>query len=104
MDFDVECKEPRDILPCDRPFSFLLGKRGDGEGDVAGIGAKQTRLEIDRTQNGARFAELEKLTGADTDADLSEVLVELRQTQTAYQAALQSGSQALSMSLLDYLR
>jgi flagellar hook-associated protein 3 FlgL len=71
---------------------------------IADIGAKQTRLEIDRTQNAARFAELEKLTGADTDADLSEVLVELRQAQTAYQAALQSGSQALSMSLLDYLR
>ncbi len=71
---------------------------------IADIGAKQTRLEIDRSQNASRFAELEKLTGADTDADLSEVLVELRQTQTAYQAALQSGSQALSMSLLDYLR
>jgi flagellar hook-associated protein 3 FlgL len=71
---------------------------------IADIGAKQTRLEIDRTQNAARFAELEKLMGAETDADLSEVLVELRQTQTAYQAALQSGSQALSMSLLDYLR
>ncbi len=71
---------------------------------VADIGAKQTRLEIDRKQNASRFAELEKLTGADTDADLAEVLVELRQTQTAYQAALQSGSQALSMSLLDYLR
>jgi flagellar hook-associated protein 3 FlgL len=71
---------------------------------IADIGAKQTRLETDRTQNAARFAELEKLMGAETDADLSEVLVELRQTQTAYQAALQSGSQALSMSLLDYLR
>jgi flagellar hook-associated protein 3 FlgL len=71
---------------------------------VADIGAKQTRLELDRKQNASRFAELEKLTGADTDADLAEVLVELRQAQTAYQAALQSGSQALSMSLLDYLR
>jgi flagellar hook-associated protein 3 FlgL len=71
---------------------------------VADIGAKQTRLEIDRSQNAARFAELEKLTGAETDADLSQVLVELRQAQTAYQAALQSGSQALSLSLLDYLR
>jgi flagellar hook-associated protein 3 FlgL len=71
---------------------------------VADIGAKQTRLDVDRVQNAARFAELEKLMGAETDADLSQVLVELRQSQTAYQAALQSGSQALSMSLLDYLR
>lgn len=71
---------------------------------IADIGAKQTRLEIDRKQNEARFAELEKLVGAETDADLAQVLVELKQTQTAYQAALKSGSQALSMSLLDYLR
>jgi len=71
---------------------------------IADIGAKQTRLEIDRAQNSSRFAELEKLVGTETDADLSQVLVELKQTQTAYQAALQTGSQALSMSLLDYLR
>ena len=70
---------------------------------IADMGAKQTRLEADRSQNTARFAELEKLIGAETDADLSETIVELTQAQTAYQAALQSGSKALSMSLLDYL-
>lgn len=72
--------------------------------NIADIGAKQTRLETDRTQNASRFAELEKLTGAETDVDISETIVELTQAQTAYEAALKSGSQALQMSLLDYLR
>lgn len=71
---------------------------------MSSIGAKQSRLEANAAQNDARFAELDKLTGAETDADLSQVVVKLTQAQTAYQAALQSGSQILKMSLLDYVR
>ncbi len=40
----------------------------------------------------------------DTNADLATVITELTQTQTAYQAALESGSKILSMSLLNYLQ
>ena len=71
---------------------------------MSGIGAKQTRLEADRGQNEARFVELDKLTSAETDADLPSTVVKLTQAQTAYQAALQSGSKILEMSLLDYIR
>ena len=71
---------------------------------LSGIGAKQTRLEADRNQNESRFAELDRLTSAETDADLPSTVVQLTQAQTAYQAALQSGSRILSMSLLDYIR
>ena len=39
----------------------------------------------------------------DTNADLATVITQLDQTQTAYQAALESGSKVLSLSLLDYL-
>ena len=71
---------------------------------LSGIGAKQTRLEADRSQNESRFAELDRLTSAETDADLPSTVVQLTQAQTAYQAALQSGAKILSMSLLDYIR
>ena len=71
---------------------------------LSGIGAKQGRLEADRTQNEARFGELEKLTSAETDVDLPSAVVKLTQAQTAYQAALESGSKILNMSLLDYIR
>ena len=71
---------------------------------LSDIGAKQTRLEADGSQNEARFAELENLTAAETDIDLSQVVVKLTQAQTAYQAALQSGAEILKMSLLDYVR
>lgn len=70
---------------------------------LSGIGAKQTRLESDQTQNEARFNELDKLIGSEVDADIPSTIVQLTRAQTAYQAALQSGSKMLNMSLLDYL-
>ncbi len=71
---------------------------------MSGIGAKQTRLESDQTQNESRFADLDKLIGAEVDADIPSTVVQLTRAQTAYQAALQSGSKILNMSLLDYIR
>ncbi len=73
-------------------------------GAVGDLASTQTRLEGDQAQNEARFSELEKLTSKETDADLSETIVKLTQTQTAYQAALQVGAQVMRVSLLDYLR
>ncbi|MDD5349004.1 MAG: flagellar hook-associated protein FlgL [Chthoniobacteraceae bacterium] len=71
---------------------------------ISGIGAVQTRLESNDTQNQARFASLQSLTSQETDVDLAPTVVKLTQTQTAYQAALQSGAQILQTSLLDYLK
>jgi flagellar hook-associated protein 3 FlgL len=71
---------------------------------VSTLATTQTRLEGNLAQNEARFSELEKSTSKETDADLSETIVKLTQTQTAYQAALQVGAQVMRVSLLDYLR
>jgi flagellar hook-associated protein 3 FlgL len=42
-------------------------------------------------------------TSNDTNADLAQTLTLLSQTQTAYQAALESGVMVMSSSLLNYL-
>jgi flagellar hook-associated protein 3 FlgL len=73
-------------------------------GTMSDLGATQARLESVQQDNGSRFAELESLTSADTDADIAQTMVKLTQTQATYQAALQSGAQLLQHSLLDYLR
>lgn len=39
-----------------------------------------------------------------TSADLAQTLTQLDQTQTAYQAALQSGTMVMRMSILDYIQ
>jgi flagellar hook-associated protein 3 FlgL len=40
----------------------------------------------------------------DTNADLAQTLTQLSQTQTAYQAALESGTMVMSLSLLNFLQ
>ncbi len=67
-------------------------------------GAVQMRLEASANQASSRSLSVDGLVSQETDADLAETLVHLSQTQTAYQAALQSGAQIMGRSLLDYLR
>jgi flagellar hook-associated protein 3 FlgL len=67
-------------------------------------GAIQSRLEATEAFNKERGTAIEGQVSKEVDADLAETLVKLSQTQTAYQAALQSGAKALNLSLMDYLR
>ena len=71
---------------------------------VSANGVIQARLEAANTTSRDRSLALQKQVSDEADADLAQTLVKLNQTQTAYQAALQSGSSILKLSLLDYLR
>ncbi len=71
---------------------------------LAEHGAIQTRIELNQSQQKDRAASLESLVSADADADLPSTIVKLNQTQTAYQAALQSAASIMRLSLLDYLK
>ncbi len=67
-------------------------------------GAIQGRLETTQVLNAERGLAIEEQVSKEVDADLAQTMVKLSQTQTAYEAALQSGAKALNLSLLDYLR
>jgi flagellar hook-associated protein 3 FlgL len=67
-------------------------------------GIVQARLDAAAGTAAQQALSLEGLVSNEADADLAQTLVRLNQTQTAYQAALQSGARLLSTSLLDYLR
>jgi len=71
---------------------------------IGSNGAIQSRLEATASLTSDRGFSLETLISKEADADLAQTLVRLTQTQTAYQAALQSGGRILGSSLLDYLR
>lgn len=71
---------------------------------ISSNGAIQSRLETADASTSQRGLALETQVSNEVNADLAQTLVKLSQTQTAYQAALQSGAQALNLSLLDYLR
>lgn len=71
---------------------------------LAEHGGVQTRIEANRAQQQQRADNLESLVSTETDADLPSAIVRLNQTQTAYQAALQSAANIMRISLLDYIR
>jgi flagellar hook-associated protein 3 FlgL len=71
---------------------------------LAEHGGVQTRIQANRAQQQDRADSLESLVASEVDADLPSTIVRLNQSQTAYQAALQSAANIMRMSLLDYLR
>lgn len=66
--------------------------------------AMQSRLEAAQSIATSRAYSVENLVSKEASADLADTLVQLNQTQTAYQAALQSGASIMQLSLLNYLR
>jgi flagellar hook-associated protein 3 FlgL len=71
---------------------------------LAEHGGLQTRIEANQSQQKDRADNLESLVSKETDADLPTTIVKLNQTQTAYQAALQSAANIMRISLLDYIK
>ncbi|MFA5262804.1 MAG: flagellin [Opitutaceae bacterium] len=67
-------------------------------------GAIQMRIEISNTQRTARLDNIDKLVSGEVDVDLPEAITKLSQATTAYEAALQSTSRIMQISLLDYLK
>lgn len=71
---------------------------------LAETGGVEMRIEANRTQLTSRNENLERLVSAEADLDLPTTIVRLNQSQTAYQAALQSAANIMSLSLMDYMR
>jgi flagellar hook-associated protein 3 FlgL len=70
---------------------------------ISNNGAVQTRLDAAASAADTQSTSLDKMVSNETDADITETLVQLNQAQYAYQAALQSGASIMKTSLLDFL-
>lgn len=89
------------IATTDRP---ALGQDEDNLiFNIAENGAVQMRFDTAASSLRARSRSAGQLISKEADADLSQTLVQLNQTQTAYQAALQSASIVMGTSLLGYV-
>lgn len=71
---------------------------------IGSNGTVQSRLETAASLASSQSLSLGSMISNEADADLAESIMQLNQTQTAYQAALASGAGLLRMSLMDYLR
>lgn len=70
---------------------------------VANNGVQQNQLTAAATLATNSTQTLNTMISNASGADLVNVMVELNQAQTAYQAALESGSKIMSLSLLNYM-
>lgn len=84
--------------------SGLIGTEDQLVSALAEHGGVQSRIEANQVQQKDRTTDVEKLISNEADADLPTTIVKLTQTQTAYQAALQSAANIMKISLLDYIR
>ena len=71
---------------------------------IADNGGMQTRIQASQSQQADRTASVDQSITGETGADLAATVVKLNQTQTAYQAALQSAANIMRLSLLDYIK
>jgi len=70
---------------------------------VADNGAVQARIQSDQTQQQATINDNTNLISSAADLDIPTAMVKLNQTQLAYQAALQSASSVMHLSILNYI-
>lgn len=70
---------------------------------VAENGAVQGRIQSDQTQQQSGLTDIASQISSLTDADLPTTIVNLSQAQLAYQAAMQTASNVLQLSLLNYI-
>jgi flagellar hook-associated protein 3 FlgL len=70
---------------------------------VADNGAVQGRIEADQTQIQSSVTETNQEISNLADANLPTTIVNLNQTQLAYQAAMQTAAKVMQLSLLNYI-
>lgn len=70
---------------------------------VAENGAVQLRIQSAQTQEQSGSTEITNLISNQTSADLPTTMTQLSQTELAYQAALETASRVMNLSLTDYL-
>ncbi len=68
------------------------------------MGGRLQRLELARNQLESTKVTLGDLVSKAEDADMTEVITQMRLTQTALEAGLQAGAKVMQTSLIDFLR
>lgn len=70
----------------------------------AEVGARTNQLELTNTRLLELKANFQKLLSENEDADIPEVIMQLKMQENVYRAALDSGARIIQPSLLDFLR
>lgn len=81
----------------DERHDVLVGKRAE-------VGAKQNRVELAESRLEDLELNLKSLLSKNEDADMAEVIMNLKMAENVYQASLSAGARIIRPSLVDFLR
>lgn len=73
-------------------------------GALSEQGSVQKRIEVNLALQRSWSNNIDQMVGAEADLDIARAMVELSETNLAYEAALSSSSKILQLSILDYIR
>ena len=71
---------------------------------VANVGVRQNQLTAAASFALNRAQGLDQMISNESSADIMQTMVQLNQAQTSYQAALQSGTKIMQLSILNYIQ
>ncbi|KXG76335.1 flagellar hook-associated protein FlgL [Thermotalea metallivorans] len=85
------------IARIDKHMENVLSLRGE-------IGAKTNRMELTINRIDNDYLNFTKLLSKNEDADLAEVIMQFKNDENVYRAALSTGAKAIQPSLIDFIR
>jgi len=97
---------PRSITTSE--MTLLIGQVQDAQNHMlartAEIGGRQRRLELIDARFDQDWLNYREMQSNAEDADIGEVIMNLRMAETVYQAALSAGARVIQPTLMDFLR
>ena len=110
---DLGATPPIDAMPAAEPkftddLTLLIKLVQDSQNHlltrVAEIGGRQRRLDLLEARYDTDLINYEQMRSDAEDADMAEVIMNLKMAEVVYQAALSAGARIIQPSLMDFLR
>ncbi len=96
--------ENDDLTEMNRDLGLLENKLDGVVKERAIIGAKVNRLDLQENRLESTSINYEELLSKNQDADMAEVIMELKMQENVYRASLSAGARIIMPSLVDFLR
>ena len=96
--------ETNDVSEIQATMSALENDFNNFSAKISDTGSRHLRLEIkENILSSMKLTNTERLSNIE-DADITEAIIDLKEKELAYQAALASSSKVMQLSLVDYIR
>ena len=100
----ADALENEDVEALNQDLGLIQERRDSITQERAVIGAKGNRLDLQETRLENTRINYEELLSKNQDADLAEVIMQLKMQENVYRASLAAGARIIMPSLVDFLR